>query len=70
VNLACDKSLLVAYTEDQSKIDHKIVLAGIREIEGPSYVLKSRAEQLGPAANHAPIRKSFLRLPFLGGRAT
>ena len=35
VNLACDKALLVAFTEDVKKIDHKIVLAGLREIEGP-----------------------------------
>jgi general secretion pathway protein A len=69
VNLACDKSLLVAYTEDERKIDHKTVLSGLREIEGPDFVLKSRAEMLGPGANHAPIRKSFLRLPFTGGRA-
>jgi general secretion pathway protein A len=70
INLACDKSLLVAYTENATKIDHKMVLAGLREIEGPNYVLKSRAELLGPGPNHAPIRKSFLRLPFFGGRTS
>ena len=70
INLACDKALLVAYTEDKTKIDHKTVLAGLREIEGPTYVLKARAELLGPGPNHAPIRRSFLRLPFLGGRGS
>jgi general secretion pathway protein A len=68
VNLACDKALLVAFTEDVKKIDHKVVLAGLREIEGAGYVLKARAELAGPGPNHAPVKKSFLRLPFFGGR--
>ena len=68
--LNAGSALLVAFTEDAQKIDHKTVVAGLREIEGPGYVLKSRAEKAGPGTNHAPVRKSFLRLPFLGGRAT
>lgn len=66
VNLTCDKALLVAFTEDSHRIDHKVVTSGIREIEGPHWVLPSRAESAAASAG-AP-RRTFLRLPFFGGR--
>ena len=68
VNLACDKALLVAFTEDTHRIDHKIVIAGIREIEGPHWILPSRAEMA--AAGSGEPRRTFLRLPFFGGRTS
>jgi general secretion pathway protein A len=66
VNLTCDKALLVAFTEDTHRVDHKVVMSGLREIEGPQYVLPSKAESAS-AASGTP-RRTFLRLPFFGGR--
>lgn len=69
VNLAADKALLVGFTEGERKIDRKTVLAGIREIEGPNWTLKSKSEAAAEQGASAP-RRPFLRLPFFGGRTT
>jgi general secretion pathway protein A len=69
VNLACDKALLVAFAAGERKIDHKTVLTGIREIEGPEWTFKSQAEIEAEQGATAP-RRTFLRLPFFGGRTT
>jgi general secretion pathway protein A len=68
INLCCDKALLVAFTEDVRRLDSRIVMEGIREIEGPTFTFKAREEI--EAANEAlgAKRKAFIRLPFLGGR--
>ncbi|HYC79017.1 MAG TPA: AAA family ATPase [Planctomycetota bacterium] len=69
INLVCDKALLVGFTEDEKKIDQKTVLAGIREIEGPDWNFKSKSELAAERGATAP-RRTFLRLPFFGGRTT
>ncbi len=70
VNLCCDKALLVAFTESQKQIDHKTVMAGIREIEGPEWTFKSRSEAAAASGVAGPVKKAFLRLPFFGGRTS
>lgn len=68
INLCCDKALLVAFTDDQRKLDARVVMDGIREIEGPTFTFKAR-EEMEAASNAAgQRRRAFIRLPFLGGR--
>jgi general secretion pathway protein A len=68
INLCCDKALLVAYTEDESKVDRRAVIEGIKEIEGSDFSFKVY-ERRDVGENGAEVRKRpFIRLPFLGGR--
>lgn len=66
VNLACDKSLLVAFTENQRKLEQATVMAGLREIEGQDFDFRSR-EREEAAARGGP-RRTFIKLPFFGGQ--
>jgi general secretion pathway protein A len=68
INLCCDKALLVAYTEDQHRVDQRIVMEGIREIEGPDFSFKAR-ERKEVEEGQPQSRRPFIRLPFLGGKA-
>ncbi len=65
INLACDKTLLVAFTENQRKLDQNTVMAGLREIEGQDFDFSLR-EREEAAARSGP-RRTFLKLPFFGG---
>lgn len=66
INLACDKTLLVAFTENQSKLDQNTVMSGLREIEGEDFDFAARERE--EAAERSGPRSTFLRIPFLGGR--
>ena len=60
VNLACDRSMITAYTEETNRITSKIVIAAIREIEGPDWTFKKTSTM----DSNGAAKKSFLRLPF------
>ncbi|MAG57455.1 MAG: ATPase [Planctomycetes bacterium] len=68
VNLCCDKALLVAYTEDATKVDQKAIMEGIREIEGPEFTFRAREREEAQGGEQAERRRPFIRLPFLGGK--
>lgn len=68
INLCCDKALLVAYTEETPKIDQKIVMDGIREIEGPEFTFKSRERGESELEGEGAPRRPFIRMPFLRSR--
>ena len=68
VNLCCDKALLVAYTEDQSKVDQRTVMDGVREIEGADFTFRAREREEADARGAEVRKKPFIRLPFLGGK--
>lgn len=64
VNLLCDRTLITAFTMDTNKIAANIVLAAIREIEGPDWTFKKAAAE----EKETRSRKSFLRLPFFASK--
>ena len=64
INLICDRALLTAFTEETHKITSQIVIAAIREIEGPDWSFKKVAKE----EEGETRRKSFLRLPFFASR--
>lgn len=68
INLCCDKALLVAYTEDQNKIDQRAVMEGIREIEGPDFSFKAHERKDAEGGGTERRKRPFIRLPFLGGK--
>jgi general secretion pathway protein A len=68
VNLCCDKALLVAYTEDERKIDQTIVMDGIREIEGPDFSFRERERSEALVDGNGTARRPLIRLPFLRGK--
>lgn len=68
VNLCADKALLVAYTEDQSRVDQRTVMEGIREIEGADFTFRAREREEADASGADVRKKPFIRLPFLGGK--
>lgn len=68
INLCCDKALLVAYTEEENKIDQRIVMDGIREIEGPDFTFRTREKEEHAADGNGAPRRPFIRMPFLRGR--
>ena len=68
MNLACDKALLVAYTEDATKIDQRMVMEGIREIEGSEFSFRAREREEAQDGVTDVRRRPFIRMPFLGGR--
>lgn len=68
VNLCCDKALLVAFTEDTDRIDQKVVLEGIREIEGPNFTFRASERDADSEGGEAASRRPFIRVPFLRGR--
>ena len=67
INLCCDKALLVAYTDDRNKIDQRVVMEGIREIEGSDFTFKAR-ENRNANGDGGAVKRPFIRLPFLGGK--
>lgn len=68
INLCADKALLVAYTEDTHKVDQRIVMEGLREIEGASFSFRGRAREAAGGPERDEPRRPFIRMPFLGGR--
>lgn len=70
INLCCDKALLVAYTDGSSRVDQRIVMEGIREVEGPGFSFKARDRERKEAMDGRQDgrRRPFIRMPFIGGR--
>lgn len=64
VNLLCDRALITAFTMETNKIAANVILAAIREIEGPDWTFKKVAAE----EKEAKKRKSFLRLPFFANK--
>ena len=65
INLCCDKALLVAYTEDQARVDRRAVMEGLREIEGQDFSFKAYERR---GVDEKARKRPFIRLPFLGGK--
>ena len=63
VNLVCDRALITAYTENDSRITSRIVMSAIREIEGPDWTFKQAQADVEEGE-----KKTFLRLPFFSSR--
>ena len=68
VNLVADKALLVAFTEENRKIDQATILAGIREVEGPGFSFRTWEREHAGASDAPASKKPFIRMPFLGWR--
>ncbi len=64
VNLLCDRALITAFTMETNKIAAQVILAAIREIEGPDWTFKKVESQ----EKSSKGRKSFLRLPFFANK--
>ena len=64
VNLLCDRALITAFTMETNKIAANIIMAAIREIEGPEWTFKNAAAE----EKATKSRKSFLRLPFFANK--
>jgi general secretion pathway protein A len=64
INLSCDKTLLVAFTEQTRKLEQSTVMSGLREIEGEEFDFHAREEE--EAQERAGPRRTFLRMPFFG----
>ncbi|MEE9393066.1 MAG: AAA family ATPase [Planctomycetota bacterium] len=63
INLVCDRALITAYAENDARITSRVVMAAIREIEGPDWTFK-RAQ----ADAKDEEKRTFLRLPFFSSR--
>ena len=63
LNLVCDRTLITAFTEDTHKITGRIVLAAIRDVEGPDWTFRD-VEPVEETSSRRP----FLRLPFFADR--
>ncbi len=68
INLCCEKALLVAYTQGETKIDQKSVMDGLRDLEGEGFTFQAREKAEADAQKSAAPRKPFIRMPFLGGK--
>ncbi|NRA96620.1 MAG: AAA family ATPase [Planctomycetes bacterium] len=68
INLCCDKALLVAYTEDESKVDRRAVMEGLKEIEGSDFSFKVHERREVGEGEPEARKRPFIRLPFLGGK--